>query len=94
MLNEVNRFAEMEVVARPMDCNEASLSNLMDETTCLAGEALRSVYKIGQHMFCMDEPKVGDLPDIKCFRDVLVRQAIALKQMNDALECIMSKLGV
>lgn len=78
----------------PVNDNTPPLSALMDETTCMAADALGMVYSIGQHMFCMDEPKKDDMPDIKCFRDVLVRQAITLKQLNEALNVIMDNLGV
>lgn len=73
---------------------EPPLSVLMDETTCLAGDALTSAYIIGQHMFGMDEPKLGELQEVRCFQDVLVNQAVALRRLNEALACIMSKLGV
>ncbi len=92
MLNEINRIAEVD--ARPMDGNEAPLSLLMNETTCMAGEALDMAYKIGQHMFALGEPKSEELPEVRCFQDVVVRQAVTLKRLNDALVCIMVKLGV
>lgn len=93
MMNEIKRFEEVN--ACPMEVNGVPpLSSLMDETACMAGEALNMAYRIGQHMFAEDEPKLGELPEVRCFQDVLVRQAITLKRLNEALECIMSKLGV
>lgn len=93
MLKEIDRLAEMEVDATPMEVN-VSLSALVDETNCMAGEALSMAYRIGQHLFALDEPKSGELPEVRCFQDVVIRQAVTLKRLNEALCCIMSKLGV
>ena len=89
-----NTNVAREEMARPTEVNEPPLTVLVDETYCMAGEALEMAYRIGQHMFALDEPKEGDLPDVRCFQDVVVRQAITLKRLNEALGCIMSKLGV
>ena len=82
-------------------CNQAQesknippLSALMDEITCMAGDALNKVYRVNQHLFGLVEPKVGELPEIKCFQDVVLRQAVSLKELNEALEILMKKVGV
>lgn len=74
--------------------SEPPLCALMDETNCMAGDASNSVFRINQHLFGIAEPKAGEMPEIKCFQDVLVRQAATLKMLNEALYCLMSKLGV
>lgn len=94
MMKEIDRLAEMEVDVPSMEVNELPLSALVDETNCVAGEALSMAYRIGQHLFALDEPKSGELPEVRCFQDMVIRQAVTLKRLNEALYCIMSKLGV
>ena len=79
---------------REVECNRPPLSALVDETSCMAGDALNKVYRVNQHLFNIGEPKVENMPEIKCFQDVVVRQAVVLKELNAALEVLMSKLGV
>ena len=94
-MNNVREFEECFIPTEPVNgVKIPPLTELTESTTSKAADALRKAYKINSHLFNIDEPKTGELPEVKCFQDVLVSQDILLQRLNEALEVLMLRLGV
>lgn len=88
-----DRWIPSEECRRPLDNGNTPLAAMVDEMSCLAGDALTSVYRINQQLFGLDEPN-GELPKANCFQDVIMQNMAVLKRTNEALNVLMSRLGV
>lgn len=101
MKEEVRRYFEenndnwipVEDCCRPVEICNTPLSAMVGELSCLAGDALANVYRINQHLFGVDEPKV-EMPKVNCFQDAIMQNMVILKRTHEALNVLMSKLGV